>query len=331
MNTTPNNKDYIDDLILGYLNHRLTEPELAEMLAWIESSEANKLYFNEILDIWKTSDYSHHFFDSISAYQRFRERFILNQKKKPSQYWRFTRWAAIFILAFSLGAISYYFLNNKKQTVNQYTLYVPYGAKTRMELPDKSVVWLNAGSTLKYSQDFGKKNRQLFLEGEGYFEVTKNPANPFIVNTEQISVKVLGTEFNVNAYKEEKQLNVTLLHGSVQMTTIYQPDKVVILAPGQRAVIDKVANTVVVKETEVSQSIGWTQGQLTFDEELFGQIVRRLEREYNVTIDVTKPELNDLHFYGNFKQAQTIEEIFDIMTADKNFHYSKKGNKITVY
>jgi ferric-dicitrate binding protein FerR (iron transport regulator) len=333
MNTVSSDKDPIDDLILGYLNHRLTKPELTELLTWIELSEANKSYFNEMQDLWKTSACSHHLFDGSLAYQRFRKRFLLNQRKGKTRLFGFVRWAAIWILVFSLGAVSYYIFNDwkQKQTENQYTLYVPYGAKTRMELPDKSMVWLNAGSTLRYASDFGKKSRKLFLEGEGYFEVTKNPAMPFVVNTKEVSVKVLGTKFDVKAYAEDDQLNVTLLQGSVHMTTIYEPSRTLALVPNQRAVIDKTDHQVVIKDVKGELSSAWTQGQIVFDEESFGKIARRLEREYNVIIDVKRPQLNHIHFYGVFRQDQSIEEIFDIITANKDFHYTKQGNKITVY
>ena len=333
MDFSSSDKDRVDDLILGYLNHQLTDSELTELLSWIELSETNKSYFNELQDLWKTSSYSNDLFDSISAYQRFQKRFLLNSRKKRTLFLALTRWAAIVMLVFSLGAFSYYIFNNWKQKSNEssYALYVPFGAKMRMELPDKSVVWLNAGSTLRYSSNFGKENRQLFLEGEAYFEVTKNPSKPFVVTTEQASVKVLGTRFDVKAYSEDEQLNVTLLQGSIHLTTIYQPNRTLVLVPNQRAVIDKKENTVVIKEVKGEQSSVWTQGQMIFDEEVFGQIIRRLEREYNVIINVTKPQLVNVHFYGNFRHAQTIEEIFDIMTANNEFHYTKKGNKITVY
>jgi len=333
MDFSSSENDRTDDLILGYLNHQLTELELAELLSWIELSEANKSYFNEIQDIWKTSSLSNDLFDSMSAYQRFQKRFFLPPPKKRTRFWALTRWAAVGILVFSLGAFSYYILNHWKQesTDNPYALYVPFGAKMRMELPDQSVVWLNAGSTLRYSSNFGKENRQLFLEGEAYFEVTKNPSKPFVVTTEQASIKVTGTKFDVKAYPEDGQLNVTLLQGSIHLTTIYQPHRELVLEPNQRAVVDKKENTVTIKDVKGEQSSVWTQGQMIFDEEVFGQIIHRLEREYNVIINVTKPQLMNVHFYGNFRQAQTIEEIFDIMTANNEFHYSKKGNKITVY
>lgn len=333
MNTVSSDKDHIDDLILGYLNHQLTTSELTELMAWIELSETNKSYFNEMQDIWKTSACSQYVFDSILAYQHFQKCFLLNQTKKKAKFFTFIRWAAVWMLVFSSGVVSYYILNSwkQKQTESLYTLYVPYGGKTRMELPDKSVVWLNAGSTLRYAQDFGKKRRNLFLEGEGYFEVTANPVIPFVVNTEQLSVKVVGTKFNVKAYPEDEQLTVTLLQGSIHLTTVYQPDQLLALAPDQRVVVYKTDYRAVIKEVKSELSCAWTQGQIVFDEELFGKIVRRLEREYNVIIDVKQPRLNNIRFYGNFRQAQSIEEIFDIMTANKDFHYKKKGNKITVY
>jgi ferric-dicitrate binding protein FerR (iron transport regulator) len=328
----------IDDLIVNYLIRQLSSNEREELHLWLSQSEENRCYFAETLDIWKTSEaQGKDVFNSQAAYQRIKARISFQHQPSKEKSHRHLHlpyyWAAAVVMAFVLGGFSFFVINNNliQNNTKQYSIYVPYGAKTRVVLPDNSVVWLNAGTTLRYGQNFGQASRQLTLEGEGYFEIAHNVAMPFTVNANQASVKVLGTKFDIKAYPEDKRLDVTLLRGSIQLTTIYQPNSSLKLIPGQLAIVDKANRDVKVKRVDAREAAAWTKGKIVFDEELFSQIVRRLERDYNVTIEVKDPKLNNLRFYGDFRDAQSIQEILNIMTSNNDFHYTMKGNHIIVY
>ncbi len=331
------NNERIEDLIVNYLSHQLSPNEKEELHAWLSQSDENRRYFIEMQDLWNTlATQDKDTFNSEAAYRRFKARISFQQQpdgKKRRHFPAPVYWAAAVILAFVLGGLSFLVINNEiiQHNTKQYAIYVPYGAKTRVVLPDNSVVWLNAGSTLRYGQNFGQKSRQVALVGEGYFEIAHNPAMPFTVNANQASVKVLGTKFDVKAYPEDKQLDVTLLRGSIQLTTIYQPNKSLKLIPNQLAIVDKTQQNVTVEKVDACEAAAWTKGKIVFDEELFGQIVRRLERDYNVTIDVKDPKINNLRFYGDFRNAQSIQEILNIMTSNNEFHYTMNQNHISVY
>ena len=331
------NNERIEDLIVNYLSHQLSPNEKEELHAWLSQSDENRRYFIEMQDLWNTlATQDKDAFDSEAAYRRFKARISFQQQpdgKKRRHFPAPVYWAAAVVLAFVLGGLSFLVINNEiiQHNTKQYAIYVPYGAKTRVVLPDNSVVWLNAGSTLRYGQNFGQKSRQVALVGEGYFEIAHNPAMPFTVNANQASVKVLGTKFDVKAYPEDKQLDVTLLRGSIQLTTIYQPNKSLKLIPNQLAIVDKTQQNVTVEKVDACEAAAWTKGKIVFDEELFGQIVRRLERDYNVTIDVKDPKINNLRFYGDFRNAQSIQEILNIMTSNNEFHYTMNQNHISVY
>jgi len=338
MNQNFHNDERINDLIVKFFGRQTTANEEEELRAWVSQSEENRRYLVEMQYLWKTvAAQDKATFNSEAAFQRFKVRVTMRQQandRNPHLHlFSVLRWAAVLVLAFVLGGLSYYFVNNHtiQSNTKQYSICVPYGAKTRVELPDKSEVWLNAGSTLHYKQDFGQKSRQVELVGEGYFEIARNTAMPFTVNANQVSVKVLGTKFDVKAYPEDKRLEVTLLKGSIQLSTIYQPKNSLTLKPNQRAIIDKVHQDIAVKQVVASNAAAWTKGKIIFDEELFGNIVRRLERDYNVTIIVKDSKLNNLRFYGDFRNAQSIEGIFNIMTANNEFRYTMKDNVITVY
>jgi len=332
------NNERIDDLIVNYLSHQLSLNEREELHAWLSQSDENRRYFIEMQDLWNTlATQDKDAFNSEAAYRRFKARISFQSqsegKKRHNHFPSPVYWAAAVIAAFILGALSFLVVNNEiiQHNTKQYAIYVPYGAKTRVVLPDNSVVWLNAGSTLRYGQNFGQKSRQVALVGEGYFEIAHNPAMPFTVNANQASVKVLGTKFDVKAYPEDNRLDVTLLRGSIQLTTIYQPNKILKLIPNQLAVIDKAHQNVTVKQVDACDAVAWTKGKIVFDEELFGQIVRRLERDYNVTIEVKDPKINTMRFYGDFRNAQSIQEILNIMTSNNEFHYTMNENHIIVY
>ena len=331
------NNERIEDLIVNYLSHQLSPDEKEELHTWLSQSDENRRYFIEMQDLWNTlATQDKDTFDSEAAYRRFKARISFQQQpdgKKRRHFPAPVYWAAAVVLAFVLGGLSFLVINNEiiQHNTKQYAIYVPYGAKTRVVLPDNSVVWLNAGSTLRYGQNFGQKSRQVALVGEGYFEIAHNPAMPFTVNANQASVKVLGTKFDVKAYPEDKQLDVTLLRGSIQLTTIYQPNKSLKLIPNQLAIVDKTQQNVTVEKVDACEAAAWTKGKIVFDEELFGQIVRRLERDYNVTIDVKDPKINSLRFYGDFRNAQSIQEILNIMTSNNEFHYTMNQNHISVY
>ncbi|MBB3188662.1 FecR family protein [Microbacter margulisiae] len=337
MNQTFENDERIDDLIVDYLSHQCTVGDERELQAWLALSEGNRRYFIEIQDIWNSSGIDDKsFFNKDAAYRRFKERIVWAQRAEKRQNYHHISIllrVAVAVLVFVTGSLSYYAINSYliQHNTKQYAIYVPYGAKTRVVLPDHSVVWLNAGSTLQYGQNFGQKSRQVALVGEGYFEIAHNPAMPFTVKANEASIRDLGTKFDVKAYPEDSHLSVTLLRGSIQLTTIYHPEHPLLLKPNELAVIDKRNKGIEIKRVDASEAAAWTEGKIVFDEEYFGQIIRRLERDYNVVIDIRDPQLYHLRFYGDFSQAQSIQEILNVMTANKEFHYTMAQNHITIY
>ena len=336
MNKDFNTEERIDELIVKFWGKEITPEEENDLRTWISESPENRRYFIAMQYLWNNAgaiDKAE--YDSEEAFQYFTDRTGMKEPASRSRViniYTILRYAAIIVMAFALGRLSYYFVNNVNQNDSkQFTIRVPNGSKTRIELPDKSVVWLNSGSTLKYSKNFGQKNRNVELTGEGYFQIVHNAAKPFRVHTNDATITDLGTEFDVSAYSDDENSNVTLLKGSVQMTTVYQPKQVLKLKPNQSAVIDKEQKNVVVKDVVASDAAAWTKGEIIFKRELFGNIVRRLERDYNVKIRVKDPALNNLRFYGDFQHSQSIEEILNIMITSHEFHYKMADDEITVY
>jgi Fe2+-dicitrate sensor, membrane component len=337
MNTPKTYNEQIELLIIDYLAGEISRGNMDILNQWIGESDENRNHFDLLRNIWtNASSGSSSEFDADEAYQRFKIR--IDEYKKQNKVGRrfvinpFLRGVAATVALFLIGSLAYYFVVSGNKSAKSFAITVPYGSKTKVTLPDQSVVWVNAGSTLSYSDDFGHKTRRVELDGEAYFEVTKNKKIPFIVQGKDLSVRVHGTKFDVKSYREDPTVDVTLLEGSVSLTKAQDiSDKSLLMKPGERATFSKSGKRITIADVDATNSNAWTRGALIFEEEKFGQIIKRLEREYNVEINVQNRGLLEREFYGDFRRAQSIIEILDIMTENNKFHYTMKENKITVF
>ncbi|MEZ4970594.1 MAG: DUF4974 domain-containing protein [Flavobacteriaceae bacterium] len=207
------------------------------------------------------------------------------------------------------------------------TLKVPYGKKFQLTLSDGTMVFLNAGSSIRFPVKFIPGNdRTVFLSGEAFFEVTKNK-DPFVVNAENLDVRVLGTKFNVSAYPEDPSMNTVLLEGAVQVLGhSSEENEKVLLEPEQEAIWNKSEKQIEVAKADISSTMAWMNGQLIFREVAFKDIVKKLERSYNCTIINQNPTLDDEIFTATFNVY--IETIGQVMTyISKNTPYNFTINK----
>lgn len=330
----------IDELIVDYVTGRLTPERFDSLNLWITESKENLLYFRKLQEIWyAAAPKEEDVFDKELAYNRFLYRVkessqpvVINPGNKFFFTKGFIKIAASAAILIVLGSI--YFLKILSPSINPkdefYSITVPYGAKSKVTLSDSTKVWLNSGTTIKYSYIVKDKVRKLSLNGEAYFEVAKMNGVPFIVETDRIDVKVLGTKFNVVSYLEDSKINVTLLEGSIALKMDNDNNKEIRLVPNKSATFDKSSNKLVVKDVNSSLSTQWSEGVIVFEDEKLVQIAHRLEREYNVKIELTNASLSDSHFYGVFNKNQSIKEIFDIITLNNKLHYQIKGDVILV-
>ncbi|MBS0028938.1 FecR family protein [Chitinophaga sp. 22321] len=223
------------------------------------------------------------------------------------------------------------------------------GAKTTVHLPDGSVVILNSGSRLSYDKDFGIKNRLISLEGEAYFDVKKNPAMPMIVSTSTVAVKVLGTTFNVKAYAEDSLVEASLFTGTIQLTTEKDPERVILLRPREKVIINQKQNQYIAptaaKETHnetvslqhmmfnrVDSSfdeMAWLKNKLVFRSARFQDVANELQRRFNVVIHFNDTVFQDIRITGTFSD-ESIYEIIPALQQTIPFHYTSSGNKIYI-
>lgn len=199
------------------------------------------------------------------------------------------------------------------------------GEQYQVRLPDSSMVWLNAASKLKFPSSFNAlKERRVELSGEAYFEVAKNKKQPFVVQTRDQEVKVLGTHFNVSSYVDEPNAVTTLLEGSVHVSGY---GKVKVLKPGERAV--RTGTQIKVSEADLSEDMAWKNGNFYFNNEGIASIMRQISRWYDVDI-IYQGELTDEKFYGTISRSKNINQVLNVLEKTRSVHFKIEGRRILI-
>ena len=331
---------HIDELIANYLTEGLDKNALDELKTWIAASAENQQYFIRQREIWfsAVSREAASVYDKDKAFENFRNR-VESQKEIQSTSRRgfslsaLWRYAAVVAIIIAVGCISYWQGEvNVKDTFADISVEAPLGSKTKLYLPDGTLVWLNAGSRMTYSQGFGVDNRKVELEGEGYFEVKRNEKIPFFVKTKDLLLQVLGTKFNFRDYPEDHEVVVSLLEGKVGLNNLLREEKEAVLSPDERAVLNKANGLLTVESVTASNASQWTDGYLFFDEELLPDIAKELERSYNVKIHIANDSLKTFRFYGNFvRREQNIQEVLEALASTEKMQYKIEERNITIY
>lgn len=250
-----------------------------------------------------------------------------NKKLRRLFFKKYMPYAALFILAFTLGGI-FTFQSNSLDTNPKFTeIFAPQGQRLRLVLEDSSVVWLNSNSKLYYASDFGRKERRVKLLGEAYFEVQKNKFVPFVVQTNNEEIKVLGTEFNVSAYKGQQSVT-TLISGKVELisslgTMLMNPNEIAYQKNG-RWIKEPLLKT---------DKLLWKEGIYVFDNSSIEDMASELSKYYDVQILMKNPASANIRFSGKFRQRDGIDEVFKLLQRAIHLQYSydREKNTIEIY
>ncbi|GAA4291897.1 FecR family protein [Aestuariibaculum suncheonense] len=222
--------------------------------------------------------------------------------------------------------------NIKSEELKYNTIKIPFGKRFKVILSDSTIVHLNAGTTFRFPENFiASANRDVFLTGEAFFEVTKNEQSPFIVHSDKINIQVLGTKFNVSSYPNDASSHSELLEGSVKISAANDASKYSILEPNQQAKwIDK-RNAFEVKSVNTYDHIAWVNGEIIFKDMPFSALCKKLERAYNVAIINKNKTLDNQEFSGAIRiEESNIETLFKLLQIDTPFEYSIKNNIIII-
>ena len=239
------------------------------------------------------------------------------------------------------------------------TISTRSGSKSKIELPDGTQVWLNADSKLTYDQNFLGNAREVNLTGEAYFDVAHITSQtgqrvPFIIHTNSIDIKVLGTAFNVRCYPGEKTTETALIRGSVEITLHSSPDKKIILKPDEKLIVRNDNTTIIDKAIQKDSSIDnepvmtlsrirpykndtsnhietmWVKNKLAFENESFERMLPEIERWYNVTFVVKNESLKSLHFRGVFEN-KSLSDVMEALSIARGFHYEIRGDEVIIW
>lgn len=285
--------------------------------------------------------------DSLTGEKRFIERYIFDHSElRPIQKNRYGKWLAISGIAAALLCFIYILKPKPHQENTAEVIATQYGKRVKATLPDGSVVFINAGSRLSYT--IGAK-REVSLSGEAYFDVKHDNAHPFIVHAGSLRIVVLGTAFDVKAYKDDKCIETTLIRGRVSVIDEAKPGKPIVLLPNEKLTVS--TENVLVKKLKVAAKqqtadsaavlpavnaqvqmpdsgiveTGWVNNRLNFKKEKFDDLARQLERWYNVKIIFDNDRYSDKKLTGTFA-GQDIDEVMRALQYTQPFHYEMNSN-----
>lgn len=224
-------------------------------------------------------------------------------------------------------------LESSKPTYN--TIFVPYGKNAQITLSEGTKIWLNSGSKLVYPAVFTSDIREVYIDGEGIFEVTKDPQRSFVVKSSRFNVKVIGTVFNISAYPDDKYSYAVLKEGVIQMESstgnlLSKNDQ--ILSPGDMASLNQDENKITVVKVDPTSYFSWRDGYYIFKNERLDNILKKLSRYYNVEILLENNQLTGELFSGSLDLKNTPEEVLNVIMETTIFKYRKEGGeKIIIY
>ena len=214
------------------------------------------------------------------------------------------------------------------------TLTVPYGKRSKITLSEGTTIWLNSGSKLVYPAVFAENKREVYLDGEAIFEVSRNPEKPFIVKSQQYDIEVIGTIFNLNAYSEDKNSSTVLKEGSIKLTRktkAYLPAENKIVSPGEMITFNRNEEKFQVRQVDPSDYLSWHHGYYIFRSETLGNILTRISRYYSIEIDLKDKQLAGVTFSGRLDLKSSPEEVLNTIKKTTPFNFKEEEQRITIY
>jgi transmembrane sensor len=288
----------------------------------------------------------------IEPERKIKEKAVLQNSAANKKLYRFW-WAAAAASVF----IIWFFARNSEDISSKNsdnTVSTNAGYKASVNLPDGSKVWLNRDSKITYDGDFKGKTREIFLSGEAFFDIAKDKTRPFIIHTRTINLKVLGTAFNVRSYESGKETEAALVHGSIEVTLLNNPDKKITLKPGEKILVKNsltVDTLSTYKKSEVNDEdepiavlakmhyygndssiveTSWTKNRLVFYDERLDKIALNLERWFNVSVLIKEEQLKKGKYTAKIEEGDTLEEVLEALKAVEGFHYSINNKEVII-
>ena len=300
-------KDHIQPIIIAYLSGKATDKERCELEEWVKQSPDNNHYFQEMRNVWQVMNPAFNpseidvfaaeknIFVNIAATKRNISTILL--------YWQ--RAAAILVIPLLiLCAFLYLDKDSSRDTIEYQEVKSPHGTFSEVRLPDGTNVWLNGGSSLRYPLAFRKGERNVFLNGEGYFEVHSDKENPFIVKTDQMTLRATGTACNIEAYNIDSITAVTMVSGKIDVA--FGNSSPVTMVPGERVSFNNQSRECLIAKTDPYKWYAWKDGLMIFRDDPLANSPYRANFEYESLDEILR--LLKMSAPLSFKQNKRVKD-----------------------
>ncbi|GGX03406.1 FecR family protein [Aquimarina muelleri] len=318
-----------DKDLLKYIKGESTPDEKRLVIEWIRNNDKNQKHFNIL-----KAEYIASTLDSFSHPNtdlQYRYFLAKSYKKKKTYYTAVV--ASIIIIPFISWFVFNTFSNINKNIENTEFLgsnienvITGFGDHKKITLPDGSIVVLNSGSSISFPKKFDHNIRKVTLTGEAFFDIKRNVNKPFIVNTDHIKIKVLGTSFNIKSYADDEKTETTLITGEVEVFQ-NKNKKSVLLQPSERATFNINNNNISVDNVNSKNILAWQDGTLIFDKTPLKQVISDLKRNYNIEFVILSDSLFKYKYTGKFDNL-TLEEVLELLKLSSPMNYRYENNKI---
>lgn len=319
-------KEEPSELIIKYLQGQLDEQGINDFYSWVNENAENKKVFFETKAIYDAYHSNKMQDDIDKSWNRLLKK--RNNRQKKIKWLQFGNYAAVSFITVCLTSLFLTLNKEEDKIATRYTGGDGLNADI-VELPDGTQVCLGSKTVFYYENDYGKRQRTVYLEGEAYFEVAKQKDKPFIVKTKEQDIEALGTKFNVTAYASDSLLTTTLLEGVVRLTTVNISHQTV-LRPNQQFIYNRNTHFTDIKNVEAKQFTAWTTGYYYFPEQSLEAMLYRLSHVYGVQFTVESEALNKRTFTGTFYRGQSIKDIMEIINLSIPIKYKIDDHHITV-
>lgn len=311
------------NLIGKYLTGKESEKEAAQLREWLKKSDENKKLFDSLknkknmansLDEYDSSQ-------TTAAWERYLSRIAELKFRKLLVRWKV---AAVFFFVVGCAGILTMLISDNNLLPGSKDIYTTVstqnGQNSKIVLPDSSVVWINSGTTLSYNSNFAISKRDIRLSGQAYFEVSRNENMPLTVSCEELKIRVLGTSFDVSAYSDEDQINVILESGKVELLRENEKSFGYTMKPGEKVEFNTERKEMLVSTIDLAKFTSWRNGVLIFRNDPMDMVFKKLERWYNIQIEVKDPKVNQLVFNATIVN-ESIDEIFELIRFSCGVNY----------
>ena len=319
------------ELIYKYLENTATDDEMKQVLDWLDADSAHMRELDELDKVMAASViYGPDVLSPAPARKAARR---ISLRRIPLR--RIVRYAAELAAVAVVGVGLARMLADDRigEWARRTTaLEVPAGQYLSMELQDGTKVWLNSASSVEYVAPFFSRERRVKMDGEAYFEVQHDAQAPFVVSTNGLDIKVLGTRFNIRNDDSDHRITTVLLEGAVKAYASGDEKAAVRLRPSQQLVFDTRTGAMrLTDEPSADRSINWIDGRFCFEHDTFAEIVAELKRYYNVDIRFMDEALRSERFSGDFRVEDGIYHIMSVLQLTYKFNYRIAGNDIELY